>query len=200
MLWSFSRLPRRSLAGRCRSIALCANLSDDRVSVKRGRVLSELLPQRLIRLLPWKKAAHRLGVFIQGPVRLFLFLLLGLADRQERVLPNGSLMIHAPSAKALAVERVMLKLRAMPSTLVFNRRTISAANPAIHGSLTNTDVRERIASVYAVTGGEAEFTWLGNDPKLRIKALGSYKGKIAVRGGDKAKDLVEVEIKVVREE
>lgn len=168
---------------------------DDRVSVKRGRVLSELLPQRMIRLLPWKKAGHRPGVSIRGPVSLRAQ---SSADNQDRAASTTNPLLAAPAAPSPQLERVLAKVRAVPSTLTFSRRTISPDEPAMHGSLTIADVRDLLASQYQLTASEVEFAWSGNDPKQRIKELGSYGGKISVRGGA-AKDAVEIVVEIVRE-
>ncbi|BEJ16443.1 hypothetical protein CspHIS471_0510480 [Cutaneotrichosporon sp. HIS471] len=146
----------------------------DRVEAKRGFVLSYLLPRRLIRLLPWKKWAHRPTVYI----------------RPEHIAaPGAQSLIDGPNAQASSAKQAVVNLADVPDTLTFKRRTIKPDEPALHGSISVADVTALLADEYQLPLGLIEFSFAGLGPKDRIKALGTFTGRIAVRGRKEGKDV-----------
>ncbi len=77
----------------------------------------------------------------------------------------------------------------MPETLTFQRRTIKPDEPAIHGSITAADVAALLAEQYQLPARDVTFSWAGLGAKERIKALGNFTGRIAVRGRKESKDV-----------
>lgn len=98
-------------------------------------------------------------------------------------------LIEGADAQAEATKQTVAKLRAVPNTLIFNRRTIKPDEPALHGSITAADVTALLADEYQLPRGEVRFSWAGLGAKERIKALGSFTGRIAVRGHKESKDV-----------
>lgn len=79
--------------------------------------------------------------------------------------------------------------------LTFERRTISPSTPALHGSLTLSDVHERIAEL-GLTGKEVDVAWTGEDAAARMKELGTWDATVTVRGY--GGEQVDVAVEVVR--
>lgn len=93
---------------------------------------------------------------------------------------------------------ILSKLHTLPTTLTFARRTISPETPALHGSLTLSDVADHIAHIQGLTGHEVEVNWVGQEAGARMKELGSWEATVAVKGY--GGENVKVEVEVVRQD
>lgn len=86
-------------------------------------------------------------------------------------------------------------LRDLPTNLVFLRRVVAENEAAIHGSLTISDVGERLAET-GLTPQGFEIGWTGSfasQPDARLKELGTYEAIVAVRGFGGERIVVTVE-------
>lgn len=90
------------------------------------------------------------------------------------------------------------KLLTLPTQLTFVRRTISPDTPALHGSLTLSDVADHIAQIQGLTGHDVEVNWVGQEDGARMKELGSWEASVAIKGY--GGESVKVEVEVVRQE
>lgn len=80
--------------------------------------------------------------------------------------------------------------------LTFERRTVSPTTPALHGSLTLSDVYDRIAE-FGLQGKEVEVAWADGDAAARMKELGTWDATVTVRGH--GGEQVSVSIEAIRQ-
>lgn len=106
--------------------------------------------------------------------------------------------VEAPHIPSATPAELLAQLNLLPPTLVFSRLTISPSTPALHGSVTLTDVAEHLAVAHDISPADFEVSWVDHETSARIKELGSWDALVKVRGlgGEEAS----VEVEVVREE
>lgn len=90
------------------------------------------------------------------------------------------------------------KLHLLPATLVFKRRTISPTTPALHGSITMSDIYERLTQDHSLSSSEVQIDWVEQDNAARMKELGTWPLQVEIVGY--GEETVNVFIEAVREE
>ncbi|WVQ95541.1 hypothetical protein IAU59_002638 [Kwoniella sp. CBS 9459] len=169
----------------------------DRLFVAPGRARNDLVPTRKARFIAFKDNSQR-QVY--------------RATDADRAILND-LLIEAPSDKPFEQKAPYLEpeatpqellnaLHLIPSTLTFPRKAISADYDTIHGSLTVSDIQDKLArSVeeggFGLPSTEVEVLWVGREEGARIKELGSYEAEVKLRKF--GKEALPVTIEVVRE-
>ncbi|WVR08502.1 hypothetical protein IAU60_005557 [Kwoniella sp. DSM 27419] len=165
----------------------------DRLFVPPGRARNDLVPTRKARFVPFKDNSQR-QVY--------------RATEADRATPQSPL-IEAPSdrpfeqrAAYLAPEPtaqpLLNALHLVPSTLTFPRRTVSPDYPSLHGSLTLSDIQDRLANEYGLPAADAEVVWVLKEEGARMKELDVWPATVRLRKGGREQALVDIE--VVREE
>ncbi|OCF31749.1 hypothetical protein I316_06556 [Kwoniella heveanensis BCC8398] len=169
----------------------------DRLFVAPGRARNDLVPTRKARFIAFKDNSKR-QVY--------------RATDADRAILND-LLLEAPSDKPFeqkspyvepesTPQDLLNHLHVIPSTLTFPRKAISAEYDTIHGSLTVSDIQDKLARAveeggFDLPSSEVEVIWVGREEGARIKELGQYEAEIKLR--KYGKESVAVTIEVVRE-
>ncbi|WOO78789.1 uncharacterized protein LOC62_02G002327 [Vanrija pseudolonga] len=161
----------------------------DRVAVAPGRMRHQLAPCRLARYIPWKRASQRLEPFI---------------SEASRPAPSNLDLLDAPSGKAPegyqhkeavpTPEALLNALHLIPQTITFERRTVSPSTPALHGSLTLSDVLDRLVHEHGISAKDAEVSWVGQEGGARMKELGTWAVSVQLREFGREEVRIEVEV------
>ncbi|WVW80976.1 hypothetical protein I302_102967 [Kwoniella bestiolae CBS 10118] len=161
----------------------------DRLFVAPGRARNDLVPTRKARFVPFKDNNQR-QIYRATE-----------ADRK-----SSSLLIESssftPSSSSLAEESTTTPqdllniLHLVPSPLTFKRRTISPDYPSLHGSLTLSDIQERLENQYGLSSKDVQVSWVGRQDGSRMKELDTWDAIISLRKG--GKESTDVKVEVVR--
>ncbi|WVF67981.1 hypothetical protein IAT40_002743 [Kwoniella sp. CBS 6097] len=169
----------------------------DRLFVAPGRARNDLVPTRKARFIAFKDNSQR-QVY--------------RATDADRAVLND-LLLEAPSDKPFeqkapysepesTPQELLNSLHLIPSTLTFPRKAISAEYDTIHGSLTVSDIQDKLARSVEQGGFElpstdVEVLWADKEEGARIKELGKYEAQVKLRKF--GRESVPVTIEVVRE-
>lgn len=94
-------------------------------------------------------------------------------------------------------EALLNALHLIPQTLTFERLTVSPSTPALHGSLTLSDVLDRLVSEHGISAKDAEVSWVDQEGGARMKELGTWGVSVQLR--EFGREEVRIEVEVVRE-
>ncbi|WVQ63182.1 uncharacterized protein L199_001333 [Kwoniella botswanensis] len=199
---NLARIPSRSLSASAPSSArretFVELLQDvpglgrtfDRLFVAPGRARNDLVPTRKARFVPFKDNSQR-QIYRATE-----------ADRKS----SSTLLIESTTSSSglsssqeesnITPQEILNQLHLIPSTLTFKRRTISPDYPSLHGSLTLSDIQERLDSTYGLSSGDVSVNWVDRQDGSRMKELDSWKAIVGLKKG--GKEGTEVVIRVVR--
>ncbi|WWD20604.1 hypothetical protein CI109_105080 [Kwoniella shandongensis] len=165
----------------------------DRLFVAPGRARNDLVPTRKARFVAFKDNSSR-QVY--------------RATDADRAILLSDFLIESPSSKPFeqrnsetditpTPQHLLDALHLIPSTLVFHLRTISPDYPSLHGSLTLSDIQDRLANEFALPATEVEVNWGSEqDAGARMKELGRWGAVVKLRKG--GREEVPIDIEVVR--
>jgi hypothetical protein len=90
---------------------------------------------------------------------------------------------------------VLEAINALPVTLEFPHRTISAQARTIYGSVTLADVVKRLEDDYKIPSAVVDVYWRNEDDLARMKELGRWEVEVAPKAGE---DSVVLGVEVTR--
>lgn len=148
--------------------------ADDRLDINPGRARNELVPTGAARMIPWKRRAERERLMKSTRSTNASRLPTGVAtDGQSQTTSNSS-----PTPQI-----ILDTLYSLPPSIVFHRRTTAPSAGSIHGSLSLSDIQQRLQDEYGLRAQDVEVTWK-DDPAadVKLRQLGNYDCVITVRG------------------
>ncbi|WVQ86053.1 hypothetical protein IAT38_008221 [Cryptococcus sp. DSM 104549] len=168
----------------------------DRLLVSPGRARNELIPLRKARFIPWKvtsdRETFRTSVDSGAASNAFQIEAPGVRKTQQRA---------AFKEPATSKQELLNSLFTLPSTLTFHLRTVSPHYPALHGSLTLSEVHDRLDKEFGLPSKAASVSWVGQDMGSRMKELGTWQTIVKLRKGGREEVPMAVEVvRLVEEE
>ncbi|WWC65150.1 uncharacterized protein I303_107764 [Kwoniella dejecticola CBS 10117] len=164
----------------------------DRLFVAPGRARNDLVPTRQARFVPFKNNGQRQIYRATDADRSTASLLI-----EEQTSSTGLQSSSSSSSTTSETPQELLNaLHLLPNILTFKRRTISPDYPTLHGSLTLSDIQNRLDSQHGLPSSEIELNWVNREAGSRIKELVSTPLKVSFKRG--GQEETEVVVEVVR--
>ncbi|KAK4687717.1 hypothetical protein P7C73_g2400, partial [Tremellales sp. Uapishka_1] len=165
----------------------------DRIPVLPGQMRHYLHPLKQARYIPWKQGSDRYIV----------------RTRVDKGGPTSDPLLSAPvsgtsSLSAAELDTPLIPtpqallntLHLLPDTVRFPLRTISRTSSTLHGSLTLSDIQDRLAKEFGLAPTQVEVEWSEGEAAGRMKELG--KREVVVRVKEGGKEEIGLEVEVVR--
>ncbi|KAK8850421.1 hypothetical protein IAR55_004339 [Kwoniella newhampshirensis] len=169
----------------------------DRLFVAPGRARNDLVPTRKARFVPFKDNSSRQVYRATDADRAILHDFLVEGPNPKSSASSSSTTLSETESFHTSQE-LLDKLHLLPSIITFPKRTISPDYPSLHGSLTLSDIQDRLGNEFDLSAGDAEVVWSEQDIGARMKELGRWGAVVRLRKG--GREEVPVDIVVVRVE
>ncbi|WRT70584.1 uncharacterized protein IL334_007582 [Kwoniella shivajii] len=169
----------------------------DRLFVAPGRARNDLVPTRKARFVPFKDNSQRQVYRATDADRSILSdLRIESPSSSSASSSNEERTSYHYSEPEPTSQSLLNSLHLVPSILIFERRTVSPDYPTLHGSLTLSDIQDKLDKEFNLPSSEIEVSWIGKEQGSRMKELDSWSAELKLRKG--GKESIQVTIQVDR--